>query len=204
MSAIFSSALNVFTVPAERQAPNPADMCVASTPQRIMGTCSPKVIFGKEHLDKNRSEVFLTCTSSGFGHFIDELLNDFEPGLIRMRLPGGRTQGCLIFVGKGRTLCLHFDAHSPTIRKVLRDWKKHGEIQLTIKSDIWNCSFIIPLVNSILDKLLALKEDEFDRWPTKEVCEVIDVLHDFYSQSADVATTILIPCDEKGGLTIKK
>ncbi|WP_157462570.1 hypothetical protein [Curvibacter gracilis] len=204
MSDSFSSATSASSSPFEGQALNPAYMCFGSPPEPVLGACFPKVVIGKEFLDTSCSEVCVFCSGAGFGHFVQELLDDYELGLIRVEFPEGRTLGGLIFVGKGKTLTISFDAHSPTIRKVLRDWKRHQYIQCTFKTDIFGVSFTSPLTNSILNKLLAVKEDKFDKPPTREMVVAMNVLNSHYSKSAQVVTAMLLPCNQNGVVTIRR
>jgi hypothetical protein len=204
MSDSFSSASSASSSPIEGQALNPAYMCFDSPAQRVLCACVPKVAFSNGLLDKNRSEVLVVCTATGFGDFMDGLLDDYELKLAHKETPEGRILGCLIFVGNGKILTLSFDANSPTIRKVLRDWKKHQSIQFTFKTDTWSNCFTSPLGNNILDKFLTAKQDKFDKWPTKEMVEAVNVLHDCFSQSAEVASTILLPSNQQGVLTIRR
>lgn len=201
MSINFSSSPNAFEPLENGLAMNPGNVRFGSPSQLVIGAGAAKVIFGTGTLDKSRAEVLVACLGEGFGHFMAEVLSDHELGLTRVVMGDGRTLGGLIFVGKEKKLFLPFDAHSPTIRKVLSDWKKHKSIQCFIKTDIGDMGFTSPLRNGILDKLLAVKEDKFECRPSMEMMLVMKVVTDQFAQSAEVVTAPLLPCDESGVLT---
>lgn len=169
--------------------------------QPVIGGGAAKVVLGVRDLDESRAEVFLACWGEGFGNFVSDVLRDHELGLTRVVMGNGRTLGGLIFVGKGKTLFLPFDAHSPTIRKIMRDWKKHRSIQCCIKTDLGGMGFISPLTNNILEKLLAVREDKFDTMPSTEMMNVSQAIANQLSQAAQVVSTPLIPYDKNGSLT---
>lgn len=182
---------------------NPSSVRFGSPALPVIAASSPKAFFGAGILDESRSEVVVACGGTGFGRFIQELLSDYQLGLSRVATPDGRILGGLVFVGKGKVLFLAFDAHSPANRKILLDWKKNKSIQICIKSDIGEMAFASELTNSIVDKLLAVKTDKYEKYPADEMFVVMKALTDFYGSSSQFVMTFMVPCDEQGVVKVR-
>lgn len=177
---------------------NPGNIRFGTPPQPVVAACSTRVALGSENFDKTRSEVVVACFGSKFAYFVAELLSDYKLGLTRTVTAEGRTIGGLLFVGRGKMLFLPFDAHLPTMRKALLDWKRYKSVQCFITTDRGTGSFILDLNNGMLDELLAVKVDKCDKVPTMEMVVAVRAMTEELTQSAQVVTAMMFTRDEPG------